>query len=103
MSALESKIEAACDVTEDPNFYTTLDELQDSHTELLEKGLVLVANAHEKVDEGIAWVEEVSAESEEAAQKSEHFMTQLTQARAGLTDMGDLMTYEKNRIFIVAL
>ena len=98
LSALESKIEAACDVTEDPNFYTTLDELQASHTELLEKGLVLVANAHEKVDEGITWVEEVSAESEEAAQKAEHFMTQLTQARVGLTNMGDLMTYEKSQL-----
>ena len=98
LSALESKIEDACAVPDNPNFYTELGELQTSQAEKIEQGLVDVANARKKVDEGITWVEGIAAQSEEQAQASEHFMTQLKQARAGLADVAELMTYEQSQL-----
>ena len=71
LSALENKIENTCSVADNPNFYAELDELQASHTEKLEQGQTLVADARKQVDAGIAWVEGVAAESEEAAQKTQ--------------------------------
>lgn len=98
LSAIENKIENACSVADNPNFYAELDELQASHTEKLEQGQTLVADARKQVDAGIAWVEGVAAESEEAAQATEHFMRQLNQARTGLAEMAELMNYEQRQL-----
>lgn len=95
---LEQERESLCAVPDNSSYFADLDAVHERQIELITSGLIQVADTRKLVDEGISWVEELSAKSEEQAAASAHFLWQLQQAQAGLQELGLLMTYEQSQL-----
>lgn len=98
LSQLEGEIEALCSRGDNSLFYDDLDALQKRHSELLDSGIIKVADARSAVDDGIEWVTAYAEQSEQAAQDTQYFMQQLENAKEGLSDVASLMVYEQKQL-----
>lgn len=100
LGTLEQQREAICATVDNPSYFSDLEALHETQSKRIASGLIQVADARKLVDSGIAWVEELSSTSDAQAAASAHFLWQLQQAQAGLTELGLLMTYEQKQLAV---